>query len=155
MVHALATTEIRANGARASVSRQRIFPRIHQMQSVSTKGSITTEGLLSVARMKKPRDKTNEATQAPFPDRPCGWVDTAAPFRPLCHLKKKKMENKKKRQNCVFFSSVTQATDCTITGCKLQSAAPSHAPRTRSTCRTRQSSIAEAACKKMLRRRSE
>src|SRR5580765_2509355 len=63
IVHALATTEIRANGASASAPRQRIFPRIHQTQSASTKGSITTEGLLSVARMKKSRDKAKTKEQ--------------------------------------------------------------------------------------------
>src|SRR6266511_3073544 len=62
IVHTLATAEIRANGASTGAWRQRIFPRSHQIQSASTNGSITTEGLLSVARMKKNRDeaKTNE-----------------------------------------------------------------------------------------------
>ena len=32
------------------------------------------------------------------------------------------------KHDCVFFSSVIHATDCTITGCKAHSAAPSHAP---------------------------
>ena len=46
---------------------------------------------------------------------------------------------------------VTHATDCTITGCKAQSAAPSHATRTSSSRRTRHSSIAETTCNKTLR----
>ena len=37
--------EISANGAKASVSRQRIFPRTHQTHTASTNGSIATEDL--------------------------------------------------------------------------------------------------------------
>src|SRR5262249_15936222 len=59
IVRALARGETNANGDSASASRQRIFPRIHQMQRASTQGSITTEGLLSVARMKNSSDEAN------------------------------------------------------------------------------------------------
>src|SRR5215470_5385515 len=66
IVQALASAETNANGDSANASRQRIFPRIHQMQRASTQGSITTEGLLSVARMKNSSDKANDNKELRF-----------------------------------------------------------------------------------------
>src|SRR5207253_10897914 len=78
IVHALARAETNANGDSASGSRQRTLPRIHQMQRASTQGSITTEGLLSVVRMKNSSDKANGNKELRFPVRRRGDVEGAA-----------------------------------------------------------------------------
>src|SRR3954447_1132500 len=57
IVQRLASTDTNMNGAIAVTLRQGTRPDRHQTQRTSTTGSITTEGLLTVARTKKSRDK--------------------------------------------------------------------------------------------------
>src|SRR2546430_531314 len=68
------------------------------------------------------------------------------------HFRKQKIAKRYKKPDCVFLSSVTQATDWTITGCKAHRAAPSHAPRIPSCRKTCQSTTADPACKSTFRR---
>src|SRR5207249_4590272 len=95
IVHALASAEITANGAIANGSRQRIFSRIHEMQSARTKGSITTEGLLNAARMKKTSDKANNINERRSPLALAkAAVRRRAASPCFSHFKKKKIESR-------------------------------------------------------------
>src|SRR5438477_12901967 len=119
IVQPLATNEIRMKGPSLERLRHCQRPLRHQRQSASTNGNITVEGLLATAIAKnskeKPKLRLLSFVQA---------IDERAssPFR------KNRIDNRKKKHDCVFFNSVIHATDCTITGCKAQSAAPNQAP---------------------------
>src|SRR5436309_13558639 len=109
---------------------------------------MTTEGLLNVDSAKQKRERANNIKERRFPVRCRSGLETAPSWSrgsSSSHFKKKRIDNRSNRQDWVFFSSVTQATDCTITGCNAHSAAPNHAPRTASLRRTRHSNIADPA----------
>src|SRR5207302_5764791 len=88
IVQTLASTDITANGASAATSRHWIRPLRHQTQRASTTGSMTVDGLLTVASMKKTSDKANrhwradDTNQRQFLNRRCGALERA----PVCFL---------------------------------------------------------------------
>src|SRR5262249_1213336 len=92
MVQTLASADTHTNGASGRTSRQRIRPFIHQIQSPSTTGNMTTEGLLRVAKTKKKRDRTNVPKQRRFAHRRCPWLGNVVPCP--CHLKKHKIDDR-------------------------------------------------------------
>src|SRR5437867_4494736 len=59
IVQRLATADTNTNGTSAETSRRPSRPVCHHTQRASTKGNMTTEGLLRVARMKKTKDRPN------------------------------------------------------------------------------------------------
>src|SRR5438046_5463993 len=104
MVHPLASSEIRTKGSNKRRSHCLISPSRHHRQSASTSGSITVEGLLVIAATKK-KIVSQKKIKFRLRSRDC---------------KKHEIANRYKKADCVFFISVTHATDCTSTGCNAQ-----------------------------------
>src|SRR6266446_8305448 len=118
IVQPLAANEIRRKGASTVRSRHCHRPFRHQRQSASTTGNITVEGLLVTAIAKNSREKPNSHLFL---------LAEAIDERASSALRKNRIDNRNRKHDCVFFSSVIHPTDCTITGCKAQSAAPNQA----------------------------
>ena len=132
IVHAAAAAESTKKGASGKTSRQATRRAFHHPSSARATGSITVDGLLRMARVAQPSAAAYHRprdTGSVF-SRQRWWQRIAA---------------RKNTADCVFFSSQIQATDSACTGCSAQSAAPSHAPGTRSRSSTRHSSSAAPA----------
>src|SRR5437870_13480047 len=87
------------NGAARKKSILSSRLRCHQASNSSARGSTTVEGLLVNAAAKLTRESANQPG-----------------FSLRSNRKKHSSEAKKNSPDCVYCSSVTQATDSTLTG---------------------------------------
>src|SRR5437867_5050757 len=94
------------NGAARKRSMRVIRPRFHHAISKSTNGRTTVEGLLNSAAAQQSNDKAYQTR--------CEC---------LSNWRKHSSVRKKKLPDWMFFNSVAQATDSTLTGCTAHNAA--------------------------------